>query len=168
MRVRRAMIVAFAVAVGADRWRSPRRRRSRHGSRCRWSRSATPARRSIPAFEGWGASQDGTSYLIVLGYMNRNRRAGRGDSDRPQQPDRAGRSRLRPADGVRARAPDDGVCHQGAEGFRHQEAHVDAGGERSTRRGDVPPAPRLQHELLQGGRERQRAAEDEVRRRTSR
>jgi hypothetical protein len=26
-----------------------------------------------PAFEGWGASQDGNSYLIVLGYMNRNR-----------------------------------------------------------------------------------------------
>jgi hypothetical protein len=26
-----------------------------------------------PAFEGWGASQDGGSYLIVLGYMNRNR-----------------------------------------------------------------------------------------------
>lgn len=27
----------------------------------------------FPAYEGWGASQDGTSYLIVLGYMNRNR-----------------------------------------------------------------------------------------------
>ena len=26
-----------------------------------------------PAFEGWGATQDVTSYLIVLGYMNRNR-----------------------------------------------------------------------------------------------
>ncbi len=27
-----------------------------------------------PAFEGWGESNDGTSYLIVLGYKNRNRR----------------------------------------------------------------------------------------------
>ena len=27
----------------------------------------------FPAFEGWGASQDGASYLVVLGYMNRNR-----------------------------------------------------------------------------------------------
>jgi hypothetical protein len=26
-----------------------------------------------PAYEGWGASQDGTSHLILLGYMNRNR-----------------------------------------------------------------------------------------------
>jgi hypothetical protein len=26
-----------------------------------------------PAFEGWGLNQDGTGYLIVLGYMNRNR-----------------------------------------------------------------------------------------------
>jgi hypothetical protein len=26
-----------------------------------------------PAFEGWGEAQDGTGYLIVLGYMNRNR-----------------------------------------------------------------------------------------------
>ena len=63
-----------------------------HGSRCRWSRSATRNEAIYPAFEGWGASQDGTSYLIVLGYMNRNRGAGGGDSDRPQQSDRAGRS----------------------------------------------------------------------------
>jgi hypothetical protein len=26
-----------------------------------------------PAFEGWGPTRDGTGYLIVLGYMNRNR-----------------------------------------------------------------------------------------------
>src|SRR5262245_12818137 len=26
-----------------------------------------------PAFEGWGATEDGTAYLIVLGYMNRNK-----------------------------------------------------------------------------------------------
>jgi hypothetical protein len=27
----------------------------------------------FPAYEGWGVSSDGASYLIVLGYMNRNR-----------------------------------------------------------------------------------------------
>jgi hypothetical protein len=26
-----------------------------------------------PAFEGWGATEDGAAYLIVLGYMNRNK-----------------------------------------------------------------------------------------------
>lgn len=26
-----------------------------------------------PSFEGWGASQDGKSYILVLGYMNRNK-----------------------------------------------------------------------------------------------
>src|SRR6186713_108998 len=27
----------------------------------------------FPAYEGWGESQDGSGYLIVLGYKNRNR-----------------------------------------------------------------------------------------------
>jgi hypothetical protein len=73
MRVRPAVIVAIATAVGA-------------GSLSLAAWAQTPARLPgppgpagssgqaiYPAFEGLGATQDGTSNLIVLGYMNRNR-----------------------------------------------------------------------------------------------
>jgi hypothetical protein len=68
----RAAIVACAVALGVsplvitaaqrpDRLPGPREPFGSTGEAI------------YPAFEGWGASQDGGSHLIVLGYMNRNR-----------------------------------------------------------------------------------------------
>ena len=43
----------------------------------------------FPAYEGWGESQDGQSYYIVLGYRNRNRTQTDRDPRGPRQPDRA-------------------------------------------------------------------------------
>lgn len=73
MRAGRAIIVVFAAAVGA--W-----------SLALAASAQGPARLPMPlepfgntneaiypAFEGWGATEDDTGYLIVLGYMNRNR-----------------------------------------------------------------------------------------------
>ena len=45
------------------------------------------------AFEGWFDNADG-SHKFLVGYLNRNRAAGGGHADRPEQPDRAGRPRL--------------------------------------------------------------------------
>jgi hypothetical protein len=73
MNLRRALIVTFAATLGA-------------GSLALGVSAQGPAhlptppapagkvgQAIFPAFEGWGATQDGTSNLIVLGYMNRNR-----------------------------------------------------------------------------------------------
>lgn len=73
MRAGRAMLVAFTAAVGG--W-----------ALAIEASAQAPAQLPIlmepfgnaneaiyPAYEGWGATRDGTSYLIVLGYMNRNR-----------------------------------------------------------------------------------------------
>ena len=73
MRARCPMMVAFTAAVGAL---SLAIAASAQGP-ARLPMPLEPfgnANEAIyPAFEGWGATQDGTSYLIVLGYMNRNR-----------------------------------------------------------------------------------------------
>ena len=73
MRSRRTMIVSFMVAVSA--WSlaiaaSAQRPAGLPGPREPFGNTGEAI---YPAFEGWGATQDGTSYLIVLGYMNRNR-----------------------------------------------------------------------------------------------
>ena len=54
------------------------------------------------AFEGWFKNPDG-SFSLLLGYYNRNQRAGSGYSDRAQQPHRTGRAGSRPADSFHAR-----------------------------------------------------------------
>ena len=75
MNVRQALIAAIATAVGA-------------GSLVLAVSAQAPAQGRLPgppgpagasgqaiypAFEGWGATQDGSSNMIVLGYMNRNK-----------------------------------------------------------------------------------------------
>jgi hypothetical protein len=73
MRVRRALIVAFATAAAAGALafaasaQTPSRLPGPPGP------AGSSGQAIYPAFEGWGANQDATSNLMVLGYMNRNR-----------------------------------------------------------------------------------------------
>ncbi len=73
MRRGRAAIVACTVALGVVPLviaASPQRPERLPGPREPFGSAGEAI---YPAFEGWGASQDGSSNLIVLGYMNRNR-----------------------------------------------------------------------------------------------
>ena len=121
----------------------------------------------FPSFEGWGATKDGTGYFIVLGYKNRNRT----QTSRCRSVRTTGSNRAVPITGsprcssrgarrrcLRSRCPKD---------FGSQEADLDAGRQRSARRRHLLPESRIQHRLLQGGGERERAAANEVRVRTS-
>jgi hypothetical protein len=74
MRAHRAMIVAFTAAVAV--WWLAIAAATAQGP-AQLPMPLEPLGNTneaiYPAFEGWGATQDGTGYLIVLGYMNRNR-----------------------------------------------------------------------------------------------
>ena len=114
----------------------------------------------FPAYEAWGESQDGSSYYIVLGYRNRNRTQtieipiGPHNRIEPGGPDYGQPTVFEP--GRRATV----FAIEVPKDFGSEEAHVDAGGQRSGSRGDVPPEPPVQHGVLPGGGERQRRTED--------
>ena len=118
---------------GGDSW-CWRCRRAQGGAAAPRATAARAARRDdeaiFPAFEGWGPRQERRATLILLGYYNRNKTQA---LDIPIGPD----NRIDPG------GPDYGqpthfdagpparrVRDQSAEGLRHQEAHVDADGER--------------------------------------
>ena len=77
-----------------------------------------------PAYEGWYTNADG-SFSLLLGYYNRNTQGDARHPGRAEQPRRAGRARSGAADAFRDRPAVGRVRDQGAEGFRHQGAHVD-------------------------------------------
>ena len=95
-----------------------------------------------PAYEGWYRNDDG-SFSLLIGYYNRNSKEALTIPDRPQQPDRARRSRPGPADVLRDGPPVGRVRDQGAEGLRQQGHPLDADRERRDPVGAVHAEPRL-------------------------
>ena len=59
-----AIVGAFALNLSAQQGNEPFQLRGTFGN---------TGQAIYPAFEGWGPTEDGTGYLIVLGYMNRNK-----------------------------------------------------------------------------------------------
>jgi hypothetical protein len=72
MKVRRAALVVFAAAVGAWSLAVPSAQGPAGLPKPPEPRGVT-GEAIYPAYEGWGLSQDGSGYLLVLGYMNRNK-----------------------------------------------------------------------------------------------
>ncbi len=72
MNLRRAMLGVFAAAVGAWSLAIPSAQGPAGLPKLPEPRGVT-GEAIYPAYEGWGPSQDGSSYILVLGYMNRNK-----------------------------------------------------------------------------------------------
>ena len=111
----------------------------------------------FPVLEGWGPHKDGST-VILLGYYNRNRTHVVRHPDRPRQPHRARRPRLRPADALRADSAARRIRHQGAAGIRHQQADLDAEGQRPGGQGHLLAESAVLGRFLQERGERQRTA----------
>ena len=119
-----------AVRDASTNQRRRRRRPARISCRCSSSRSAYIRRSHLSGIRRLGSSQ-GRQGSAPARLLQPEQGPGDRHSDRPEQPDRARRSRSRAADAFRARAGNTACSRSSPEGFRQQALYVDARRQRS-------------------------------------